>query len=65
LVVAGKRALPLIYGAAVMTTLAAVVEGFWSAQPIPPMVKYVVGIVGWLAHAAYFLFMGKGVADEA
>ena len=48
-----------------MTMLAAVVEGFWSAQPIPPMVKYAVGIVGWLAHAGYFLFVGKGAADEA
>jgi uncharacterized membrane protein SpoIIM required for sporulation len=65
LVEAGKRALPLIYGAAVMTTLAAVVEGFWSAQPIPPALKYGVGIAGWFVHAAYFLFAGKGVADEA
>lgn len=57
---ATKQALPLIYGAALMTTLAAVVEGFWSAQPVPSTVKYTVGIVFWLLHAAYFLFAGKG-----
>lgn len=60
-----KQALPLIYGAALMTTLAAVVEGFWSAQPVPSMVKYSVGIVFWVLHVAYFLFAGKGDGREA
>ncbi len=57
---AGRRALPLIYGAAAMTALAAVVEGFWSAQRMPAEVKYSVGIAGWVLHAAYFLMMGRG-----
>ena len=57
---AAKRALPLIYGAAAMTALAAVVEGFWSAQRMAPEVKYSVGIAGWLLHVAYFLMMGRG-----
>lgn len=56
---AAKRALPLIYGAAVMTALAAVVEGFWSAQRLPAELKYSVGIAGWLLHVAYFLMMGR------
>jgi len=61
LAAATKHALPLIYGAAFLTTLAAVIEGFWSAQLIPPNVKYTVGIVFWLLHAAYFLLAGRGM----
>jgi len=60
LVAAGKDALPLIYGAALMTTLAAIVEGFWSAQLLPSGVKYAVGILGWLLHIAYFTMAGRG-----
>ncbi len=56
---AGKQALPLIYGAALMTTLAAVVEGFWSAQGIPSNWKYLAGILGWVMHIAYFLMAGR------
>ncbi len=59
LVEASKQALPLIYGAALMTTLAAVVEGFWSAQPLPSELKYAVGIVAWLLHIAYFTVAGR------
>ena len=59
LVVASKEALPLIYGAAIMTTLAAVVEGFWSAQAIPSNLKYTVGIIGWVLHIAYFTLAGR------
>jgi hypothetical protein len=49
----------LIYGAALMTTLAAVVEGFWSAQGIPSGLKYGVGIIGWVLHIAYFSLAGR------
>ena len=59
LVEASKDAMPLIYGAALLTTLAAVVEGFWSAQPIPSNVKYGVGIAGWALHVAYFALAGR------
>ena len=65
LVEASKKALPLIYGAAVMTTLAALVEGFWSAQGIPSGWKYAVGGVGWIGHIAYFTMAGRGGADAA
>ena len=60
LVEASKEALPLIYGAALMTTLAAVVEGFWSARGLPSEVKYIAGALGWIAHVAYFTFAGRG-----
>jgi uncharacterized membrane protein SpoIIM required for sporulation len=59
LVVAGKQALPLIYGAALMTSIAAVIEGFWSAQGIPYELKYTVGIIGWLALTAYLMMAGR------
>lgn len=59
LVEASKQALPLIYGAAILTTLAAVVEGFWSAQALPSSLKYTVGILGWVLHIAYFSLAGR------
>jgi uncharacterized membrane protein SpoIIM required for sporulation len=62
---ASKQALPLIYGAALLTTLAAVVEGFWSAQRIPYEWKYAAGIAGWLLCALYFLMAGRRAGDAA
>lgn len=56
---AARRALPLLYGAAAMTVLAAFIEGFWSAQQLPAVLKYSVGIVLWLAWAGYFLWVGR------
>lgn len=56
---AGKDGLPLLLGGVAMTAMAAVVEGFWSAQPIPNEVKYIVGIGFWIAHVVYFLFVGR------
>jgi uncharacterized membrane protein SpoIIM required for sporulation len=57
---AAKKALPLIYGAAGMTAIAAVIEGFWSAQGLPAMVKYSFGVAMWVLHVAYFLLLGRG-----
>ncbi|NWK53986.1 stage II sporulation protein M [Verrucomicrobiaceae bacterium N1E253] len=57
---AGKKSLPLIYGAAGMTLIAAGIEGFWSAQPLPPHVKYTVGITLWVLLVLYFAFAGLG-----
>ncbi len=65
LVEASKRAQPLIYGAALMTTMAACVEGFWSAQAIPSEWKYAVGIAGWIGHIAWFTLAGRRAADAA
>jgi uncharacterized membrane protein SpoIIM required for sporulation len=58
-----KQSLPLIFGAAGMTALAAVVEGFWSAQPFPPMVKYGFGAAMWLLHILYFTLLGRGARE--
>ena len=62
---ASKQALPLIYGAALLTTMAAVVEGFWSAQRIAYELKYTVGIAGWVFLTAYFLLAGRRAGDAA
>jgi uncharacterized membrane protein SpoIIM required for sporulation len=60
------KALPLLYGGAVMTALAAVVEGFWSAQDLPHNLKYGVGIFFWVLHVVYFLYVGRaGVRHTA
>ena len=56
---ASKKALPLIYGAALMTTLAAVIEGFWSAQSIPSEAKYAFGARRLDAARAVFPDGGK------
>jgi uncharacterized membrane protein SpoIIM required for sporulation len=56
---AGRGGLPLLIGGACMTSLAAVVEGFWSAQPIDTNVKYMVGVAFWLMHLLYFVFVGR------
>ncbi len=62
---ATKKALPLIYGAASMTFLAACVEGFWSAEPVDAGVKYGVGLAFWVGHILYFLFVGREGRREA
>lgn len=65
LVEAAKQALPLIYGAAVLTTIAAVIEGFWSAQVMASEIKYTVGGMGWLLLTLYLLFAGRRVGNAA
>ncbi len=59
---AGREALPLLIGGAAMTVLAAVVEGFWSAQAVATKLKYAVGITFWLLHGFYFTSVGRGTA---
>ena len=57
---AARAALPLIYGAGGLTVLAAVVEAFWSAQPVPVNIKYTFGIAMWVLHILYFTLVGRG-----
>ena len=59
LAVAGRKALPLIYGGALLVFFAAFIEGFWSASPVPPAGKYAMGIFNAVALTAYFLFCGR------
>jgi uncharacterized membrane protein SpoIIM required for sporulation len=56
----GRIAVKLLYGAATMTTLAAVIEGFWSGNGlIPPTVRYAVGALIWTLLAVYLLLVGR------
>ncbi|MEM9236799.1 MAG: stage II sporulation protein M, partial [Verrucomicrobiota bacterium] len=63
IVASAKQSLPLIFGAAGMTALAAVVEAFWSAQPTSAEMKYSVGIFFWVVHVAYFTLLGRGTRE--
>ena len=57
---AGREAMPLILGGAFLTVVAAVIEGFWSAQPFEPQVKYMAGALVWSATVLYLLLPGRG-----
>lgn len=59
LVIGGRRAFLLITGAALMTSFAAVLEGFWSANPFQPWIKYTFGACMWTATICYLWFCGK------
>lgn len=61
LVAAGRPAVKVMYGAALMFLIAAFIEGFWSPlKTFPPATKYAVGLAMWLALLLYFLFAGRG-----
>lgn len=55
-----KIAIQIMYGAAGMFFLAAMVEGFWSPSTLAtPQVKYYVGITMWILLISYFVFGGR------
>lgn len=65
LVLAGRQALPLLIGAAALTSIAAVLEGFWSPLDLPPTMKFTAGGVCWLLVAAFFIFSGRRQANAS
>jgi uncharacterized membrane protein SpoIIM required for sporulation len=61
---AGKEALPLISGAALMLVIAAVIEAFWSSRHgLPQTLRWGAGISGWILLLLYFLFAGASGTD--
>jgi uncharacterized membrane protein SpoIIM required for sporulation len=57
---AGKDALPIIAGSALLLILAAVIEAFWSSRhQLPLALRYGAGIGGWILLLCYFLFAGR------
>lgn len=55
-----RAAVPLVYGAGALLTLAAIVEAFWSPLAgIPPAIKYGVGVLLWLLVGVYFVSAGR------
>jgi uncharacterized membrane protein SpoIIM required for sporulation len=63
LVEAGRPAVRMMAGAAVMFTIAAFIEGFWSPlRGLPPTLKYGVGMAMWVLVIGFFVFAGRGRA---
>ncbi len=57
---AGKESVQLVLGAAIMLTLAAFIEAFWSALPfVTNELKIAVGVSLWVAVFAYFYSLGR------
>jgi uncharacterized membrane protein SpoIIM required for sporulation len=65
LVLGGRRALLLLLGAMAMTSGAAVIEGFWSANPMEPWIKYTFGGVMWTITICYLTFSGRRASADA
>jgi uncharacterized membrane protein SpoIIM required for sporulation len=55
----GRVAMELALGAAAMLFVAAMIEGFWSAQPFPLGIKSSVAVGLWLVVASYLAFAGR------
>ncbi|MDO5674054.1 MAG: stage II sporulation protein M [bacterium] len=53
------EALQLVLGAALMLVFAAVIEAFWSAQPLPLPVKYGFSLANWVLVLLYLCTSGK------
>jgi uncharacterized membrane protein SpoIIM required for sporulation len=54
-----RAAVPLVYGAGALLTVAALIEAFWSPIRFAPTIKYAVGCGLWIGLIAYFLFAGR------
>ena len=63
---AGKTALPIIAGAALMLVVAASIEAFWSSRHgLAPALRYGAGTAGWVFVILYFVFAGRGMEPAA
>ena len=54
-----KSALPLVIGASLMITFAAVIEAYWSPRDLALGIKIFVGLFVWALFIAYFAFAGR------
>jgi uncharacterized membrane protein SpoIIM required for sporulation len=62
---AGKAALPIIAGSAIMLVIAAVIEAFWSSKhQFPFMLRIITGACMWVMVLSYFIFAGAGKDNE-
>jgi uncharacterized membrane protein SpoIIM required for sporulation len=60
---AGREALPIISGAALLLVAAAAVEAFWSPRfQAGAVIHYVLGGLGWVLLILYFALAGRGKA---
>ena len=57
---AGKTALPIIAGAALMLVIAAGIEAFWSSRhELGSVIRYVAGAAGWVLVILYLALAGR------
>ena len=54
------EALQIALGAALMLVIAAVIEAFWSAQPLPAALKYAFSAANWVLVVAWLALSGRG-----
>jgi len=59
LLLAGRTAIRILYGAAGMLVAAAFLEAFWSPMPQPAATKYGIGAILWLAVFTYLTLAGR------
>ena len=62
---AGKDAVVLVSGAAIMLFTAAAIEGFWSASSVPSVVKRLFGVVMFVLVALFLALVGRGDGARA
>jgi uncharacterized membrane protein SpoIIM required for sporulation len=63
--VRGRAALELALGAAVMLFIAAMIEGFWSAQRLPLGIKSLTAAILWMVVVAYLALAGRRERGQA
>lgn len=56
---AGPSLYRLVLGTAVLLLVAAAIEGFWSASPVPRVAKYLFGVVQWFIVIAWLGLGGR------
>ncbi|MDR1024402.1 MAG: stage II sporulation protein M [Treponema sp.] len=62
---AGREALPLIAGAALMLVIAAVIEAFWSSRfQVEADIRFAAGGLGWVLLILYFALAGRGTGGS-
>lgn len=57
-----KRAMPIVYGMAIMLFIAAIIEAFWSPMPLSLTIKFTVGGCLWAFVIAYLALIGRRYA---
>jgi len=54
-----QASIPLVIGAALMITFAAVIEAYWSPRDLALTLKVLFGLFVWAVFLAYFAFAGR------
>ncbi|HXG86291.1 MAG TPA: stage II sporulation protein M [Pyrinomonadaceae bacterium] len=55
----GLEAVRVVFGAACLLVVAGIIEGFLSPSNLPPVVKYLTGILTGIAMYSYLFFVGR------